>query len=174
MTQMTHRSFSISNNIIISRCSYSLMHLKIFPLALQPLPAPFPVAWMLKWSLKFPQEFYYSAHTYAQLQQKWCLQACAEEIPQTWQAAGQLAVISLQSCLEPGWPCLGSQWCWQCKSRARHILAACGRVAPAPAKAAPSWTALRFKNIRIKAGHCTNCKSEEVLQIAVIVLERKK
>lgn len=32
MTQMTHRSFSSNNNIIISQSSYSLMHLKIFPL----------------------------------------------------------------------------------------------------------------------------------------------
>lgn len=44
----------------------------------------------------------------------------------------------------------------------------------APARMASSRAALSFKNIHVKAGICTNHRSEEVLEIVVTVLERKK
>lgn len=44
----------------------------------------------------------------------------------------------------------------------------------APARTASSWAVLNCKNIHVKTGLCTNRKSEEVLEIVVTMLERKK
>lgn len=63
--------------------------------------------------------------------------------------------------------------------RKRHVSHLSWRPCPpcskvAPARTASSGAVLNFKNNHVKTGICTNHKSEEVLEIVVTVLERKK